>query len=378
MYCHSGKNRSSEPSSSMIPSQHVDSRSSYISSEMFSFKEARIICFSHKEDVDGISSAALVKAAYKTKVLIVLVDYVNIVAQIQKIALLTYSLSEEKSLRKRRNVGKKLFICDLALSEKDRPQFIRSLLTIISNGYKVIYIDHHHLTQNVKLELRKIGVILIHSTEDCASILVYKILKKKLNSHATFIAAAGAITDQMENSPLASSIISRFDGQYLMLESAALSYMISASQDNDPFLAKIVNTLSEMRYPHEIEDGFLIAERYANKVSQVVKSAEKSIMRKENVAYIQGDNDIAASTLVNFILGISGQPVAIVYNVIDKVGSCVLAIRGMNCQLRLGRLVNDIALSVGGSGGGHDKDCGAVIPKNKINEFIARLNKSIE
>jgi len=40
-------------------------------------------------------------------------------------------------------------------------------------------------------------------------------------------------------------------------------------------------------------------------------------------------------------------------------------------------LVNDIASDIGGSGGGHDKACGAVIPKDKLDQFIQILNKRI-
>src|SRR5437763_1026047 len=48
---------------------------------------SRIVCLSHKEDVDGISSAALIKAAFKTKSVIILVDYANIILNLQKLAL---------------------------------------------------------------------------------------------------------------------------------------------------------------------------------------------------------------------------------------------------------------------------------------------------
>jgi nanoRNase/pAp phosphatase (c-di-AMP/oligoRNAs hydrolase) len=40
-------------------------------------------------------------------------------------------------------------------------------------------------------------------------------------------------------------------------------------------------------------------------------------------------------------------------------------------------LVNDIASDIGGSGGGHDKASGAVIPKEKLEQFIQLLNKQI-
>src|SRR5919107_2848674 len=46
-----------------------------------------IVCLSHREDVDGILSAALIKALSKTKrTHIVLADYANILSKLQKIA----------------------------------------------------------------------------------------------------------------------------------------------------------------------------------------------------------------------------------------------------------------------------------------------------
>jgi RecJ-like exonuclease len=44
----------------------------------------------------------------------------------------------------------------------------------------------------------------------------------------------------------------------------------------------------------------------------------------------------------------------------------------------LGKIVNLLATSLGGSGGGHDKACGAVVPKPKIKQFLTELNKKIK
>ncbi len=73
-----------------------------------------------------------------------------------------------------------------------------------------------------------------------------------------FFAAAGSLTDYMENKPIASAIVSRYDRVFLMLESTALSYMISAKQHEDEFLIELVNLLSGMKYPHDVEGGFSI------------------------------------------------------------------------------------------------------------------------
>jgi single-stranded-DNA-specific exonuclease len=271
-----------------------------------------------------------------------------------------------------------VFICDLGLNKKNEKNFIDLLGKLISKGCKVTYIDHHDLNKEVAVALKRLGVVLVHSLEECTSILVYNKYKRKFKAHAAFFAAAGALTDYMENRPVASTIVSRFDRQFLMLQSTALSYMIAANQQNDEFLNQIVDTLSEMKYPHEIEGGFSIAEKYAKKVSEAVKSIEQSIIRMENLAYAKSTVELSASVIVNFVLGASEKPVAIVYKLREDINSFVISIRGSkDCKVHLGRLVNHIATEVGGSGGGHEKASGAVIPKEKLDEFIQLLDGHI-
>jgi single-stranded-DNA-specific exonuclease len=332
---------------------------------------SRVVCFSHREDVDGLSSAALIKAAFKAKS-VVLVDYSNLISNLQKlIESLTLSSSSER-------LFDRVFICDLGLNKKNEKNFIDLLGKLISKGCKVTYIDHHDLNKDVAVALKRLGVVLVHSLEESTSILVYNKYKRKFKAHAAFFAAAGALTDYMENRPVASTIVSRFDRQFLMLQSTALSYMIAANQQNDEFLIQIVDTLSEMKYPHEIEGGFSIAEKYAKKVSEAVESIEQSIIRMENLAYARSTVELSASVIVNFVLGASEKPVAMVYKLREDINSFVISIRGSkDCKVHLGRLVNHIATEVGGSGGGHEKASGAVIPKEKLDEFIQLLDGHI-
>src|SRR5918912_354915 len=329
---------------------------------------SRIVCLSHKEDVDGISSASLIKAAFKTKSVVVLVDYANIILNLQKLAL---SSATERRIDR-------FFVCDLGLSKKNEQKFLEIVGKIVSSGSKVTYIDHHDLSMETALALKKLGVVLIHTVEECTSIQIYGKFKKKLKSQAAFFAAAGALTDYMENRPIASSIISRFDRQFLMLEATALSYMISASQHNNEFLCKIVDCLAEMKYPHEIEGGFSIVEKQAQKVSSAIKKIEESIIKTDNLAYMHSNLDLSANMIVNSVLGISERTVAIVYKLKADINCYIISIRGSkDCKVHLGRLINDIASEMGGSGGGHDKACGAVIPKEKIEDFIQRVDKCI-
>jgi RecJ-like exonuclease len=372
-----------------------------------------VVCLSHREDVDGILSAALIKAVSKTKrIQIVLADYANIISKLQKISAAASdsnlenanSTTKEDSNRSNNNSGsgsisptstststststttkigigkpQRLFICDLGLSKKTEDKFLGLLKEIISKGIKVTYFDHHDINDELRKKLKKTGVTLIHSVEECTSVQIYNKYKNKLDSHAAFFAASAALTDYMECRPLASAIMSRYDRQFLMLEATALSYMISSNQHNEEFLVNAVNTLSEMKYPHEIEGGFAIAERYAKKVADGVRIVQDSIAVKKKVAYTQSISDLSASVIVNFVLGISEKPVAMVYRLKDDINSYIISIRASKaCDVHLGRIVNEVASNLGGSGGGHEKACGAVIPKGRLEDFINAIDKHV-
>ncbi|MGH9975867.1 MAG: DHHA1 domain-containing protein, partial [Nitrososphaeraceae archaeon] len=373
-----------------------------------------VICLSHREDVDGLSSAALLKSAFKD-CYVILLDYANLIRHLKRLSFLMSNSSREDGIRsgslgaeglgaavssgssssssssdnkknraskasgaKKSRKNKKLIICDLGLNKKNETSFVEVLGEIVSTGYKVEYIDHHDVSEEIKSELRKVGVSLVHNTDECTSVQVYQRYKNKLNSYSSFYAAAGALTDYLEQRPIASKLVSRFDRHFLMLESTALSYMISSNQHDDRFLLKIVDSISKNNFPHDIEGGFMMAEKYAIRVSEAVKSLEGSITRKKKLAYVRNDIDLTASVIVNFVLGISGRPVALVYKPRDEINSFVISIRGSKeCEAHLGRLVNEISAQLGGSGGGHDKASGAVIPKDRLDEFIAELDRRI-
>lgn len=324
------------------------------------------ICISHKEDVDGISSAALIKMAFKVNT-VILVDYANMIKTLRSLVSSSHDIDSKID---------QLFICDLGLSKKNEYEFVNLLKEMIEEKCKVTYIDHHELDKKILSELKKIGVELMHGTDECTSIHIYNKYKRKFSSYAAFVAAAAALTDYLETKPIASNLVSRFDRQFLMLEATALSYMISSSQHDNDFLMTIVDDLSQKKYPHDIEGGFLRAEKHASKVLSVVKSIENSIILNKNLAHVQINSELPSSMVVNFVLGISGKPVALVYKLKDEINSYIISIRGSNeCKVHLGRLVNSLSSELSGSGGGHEKACGAVIPKQKFAEFIKQLDK---
>ena len=322
-------------------------------------------CISHKEDVDGICSAALIKAAFDISK-VMLVDYANLISRLEKVATMLDKIEQ-------------LFICDLGLSKKTEQKFTELLQRMVSAGAEVVYIDHHDISKETLQALKKADVTLVRTIDECTSIQVYTKYKKKLPDHAALYAAMGALTDYMENKPLAAGIVSRFDRQFLMLESTALSYMISSNQHDEPFLLKMVDTLAKMKYPHDIKGGFDIAEKFAKKVANAVESLQESIVTLDNLAYSPSAVELSSSMVVNFVLGSSGKPAAMVYKLKDDIKSYVVSIRGSaECKVHLGRITNDIASDLGGSGGGHDRACGAVIPKANLQKFIETLDAKLD
>ncbi len=323
-----------------------------------------IVCISHKEDADGLCSAVIIKSAVNVSK-VVLVDYSNLISKLEKVAESPDKIEQ-------------LFVCDLGLSKKNEEKFVELLSRIRTAGAEVTYIDHHDISKETLSGLKKAGVTLVHTVDECTSVQAYSRYKKKIPAHAAFFAAMGALTDYMETRPLASMIVPKFDRQFLMLEATAFSYMISANQHNDEFLGKAVDTLAKMKYPHDIRGGFEVAEKYARNVAKAVESIQDSIVKLDNLAHAPSTVELSSSMVVNFVLGTSEKSVAMVYKFKDDIKSYILSIRGSaDCKIHLGRLVNEVASGLGGSGGGHDRACGAVIPKDKLQEFIETIDNRV-
>src|SRR3970282_2543218 len=158
-------------------------------------QRTKVICISHKEDADGISSAALIRQAFGGDS--VLVDYPGQMEAIQKVC------ADEKL--------KSLYICDLGLSKKNQDEFVDLLRILKKNHVAVTYIDHHDIDPKIAKELEKIKVKMIHDINECTTVQVYNAFKSKLSDQAPFIAACAAITDYMEDRPIGSKLLQIYD-----------------------------------------------------------------------------------------------------------------------------------------------------------------------
>lgn len=321
----------------------------------------KVVCISHKEDADGIGAASLIRQAFGGDTR--LVDYPGLMTELDQ-------LRNDDSL-------KTVFICDLGLSKTNQDQFVALLKDLRKKHVSVTYIDHHDLEESIKKKIEALKVKLIHTVNECTTVQVYNAFKSKLNDHSSFIAACSAVTDYMEDRPIGAKLLQRFDRQFVLLEATVLTFTIVSHQKDNEYLLYLVDELSQMRYPHDIPNTFEFARIQAERISGVIQKVKENMKKMKNLAYMEV-TDSGASMAVNFVLGLSGKDVGVSYKFREEKGIYAVSIRGSrSCKLHLGRIVNQLATDLGGSGGGHDKACGAVIPKEKISQFVKKFNSKI-
>ena len=199
-------------------------------------KRTKVICISHKEDCDGISSASLIRQAFGGDS--ILVDYPGQMDALNQVVL------DEKL--------KSLYICDLGLSKKTQDEFIEIMKKLRKNRVSVTYIDHHDIDSSVIKSLEKIKVKIIHNINECTAVLVYDAFKSKLNDHASFVAACAAITDYMEDRPIGSKLLQIYDRQFVLISATVMTYNIVGHQKEPDYLLYLVEELAESKFPHEI------------------------------------------------------------------------------------------------------------------------------
>ncbi len=325
-------------------------------------QRTKVICISHKEDCDGISSAALIRQAFGGDA--ILVDYPGQMEALNQVVL------DEKL--------KSLFICDLGLSKKTQDEFIDIMTRLRKNKVSVTYIDHHDIDPDVVKALLKIKVKVIHDINECTAVLTYTAFKSKLNDHASFVAACAAITDYMETRPLGAKLLQIYDRQFALISATVMTYNIVGRQREPDYLQYLVEELADSRFPHDIPNTYEFAQIQVEKLSQMIAKVKVGLKTMTNLGHME-ILDAGASGAVNFVMGLSGKDVGVAYKERVDHGIYAVSVRGSkDCKVHLGKIVNLLATSLGGSGGGHDKACGAVIPKPKIKKFITELNKKIK
>jgi oligoribonuclease NrnB/cAMP/cGMP phosphodiesterase (DHH superfamily) len=314
-------------------------------------------CLSHRKDVDGLGSASLSVAATGGEV--VLSDYDDLVENLRGIP----------------DDAERVVLSDLGADTADFPEFLEQMARLASHA-KVTYIDHHFMSEGAKRKLRKAGVQVVHDTSECASMLTYKTFKDQLPERARLIALCGAVTDYMDDSPMAKKMMEQSDRQFVLLEASMLSYALGRMEGREGFPEMVVRELSGMKHPHEIPGVPQAAVEELEKVAQLGEFVKAHGTKKGRLAYMV-TVQYSTGNIAKLLIGAFEVPVGMAMKE-KKKGWYEVSLRGTSeCKVHLGRTVAKISASMGGSGGGHRKAAGCRIPVTKVDELIGALAKKV-
>ena len=324
--------------------------------------ERSTIAISHRKDADGISSAALIR--YLTDAHIFLTDYGDMVETLSGVGR-----------------ANEYFIADLGLNPNTFEGFLRQVERLSEYG-QVNYIDHHPLQKDFEDKIRSAGVRIIHSVEECASVLIYKEYAERFEeSPAMKIAACcGAITDYMDLQPYAKKIIASFDRQFLLYEATVLSFSIATigrgSSESNSQLIHVAEELASGKLPHQLENASSFAQSYAERSAELISLARKNGRRMKNFAYYL-TSESSTGNVANFLVGVFEVPVGVALRVEDP-GYYEISLRSIQeSNHDLGKIVGRIASKLNTSGGGHPHASGARIKQQDLERFLQLLDDEL-
>ncbi|MBI3859156.1 MAG: hypothetical protein HY296_02790 [Thaumarchaeota archaeon] len=314
-------------------------------------------CISHVKDVDGVGAAAIVKAATGARVM--LSDYDTLMEDLDRIPKET----------------EQFFLCDLGSDNSNVDQFLEKLKSI-SRRAKVTYVDHHFMSGATKRRLRSSGVRLVHDVKECSSILAYLTLKESLPAGASLVALYGAVTDYADGSPNARVLMERADRQFVLFEAAMLAFALGRKGAAGGFPELVVDELSRMKHPHEIEGVPRLAVEQLEKVRELEDEVRSKGKRSGKLAYMV-TGQYSTGNVSKLLIGAFGVRVGVALKE-KSPGWYEVSLRGTSeCKAHLGRTIDRISAKLGGNGGGHKVAAGCRIPVGRMDDMLTELEKKI-
>ena len=311
--------------------------------------KSKSMCVSHIKDIDGLVSVALIKLATKSHFL--LANYGNI----------------NDCLRRIHDTYQLIYICDLGINETLIKEFAR-----IRKFADLIYIDHHPLDSSLLDSLHNLGVQVIHNQLDCAGVLTYNLFHSDFSHEAGLLACYAAISDRLENGPLAKKLLPHYDRDFVLQETMLLSYAIEKADSN--YKKKLVNWLAELEYPHRMPDVMKLACEQIERVA-VLRGQLGSRSQRIGDIFYADSGEFSPGTIANLLMDICAANVCVGIDTNKQTEISDLSIRASpKVKINLGKKVSKLAKRFGGIGGGHSKASGARIPASKLVEFLQALD----
>lgn len=317
----------------------------------------KTFCISHRKDVDGLASAAITVAA--TGGDLILSEYDDLV----------------QNLRRVPDGAERVVLTDLGADSADFPDFLKEMKRVTKTA-KVTYIDHHYMSPEAKRKLRGVGVEVVHDATECASMLAYRAFKDLLPERARLYALCGAVTDYMDESPMAKAIMEKADRQFVLLEATMLALALGKNANEEGYPEMIVAELSKMKHPHEIAGVPEAAVRQLEVEATLGMKVKSEGKKSGRLAYMV-TSQYSTGNIAKLLIGAFDVPVGVAMKE-KQDGWYEVSLRGTSeCRVHLGRTIARIALKLGGSGGGHRKAAGCRVPTSRSHEMISLLAKRV-
>ena len=314
-------------------------------------------CISHRKDVDGLGSASLVVAATGADFL--LSEYDDIIANLGKVPPDT----------------ERFFLCDIGTDNADAGQFTE-LMKGLAKRCRVTYIDHHLISEATVNRLKRAGVKVVHDEKECASILTYQTLQKELPPGSHMMALYGAVTDYMDDSPVATKLMEKSDRHLVLLEASMLSFALGRKAGKEGFPEMVVGELAKLKRPHEIDGvpALALEQVQDNTALELVVKDEGKL--KGRLAYMV-TGEYSTGNVAKLLIGAFGVPVGLAMK--EKTeGWFEVSLRSTSeCRVHLGRLISRVSAQLGGSGGGHRKAAGCRVPVGMAEKMIDAVVRAV-
>ena len=315
-------------------------------------KGSKSVCVTHMKDVDGLICGSLLRYT---------IDSDSILANYGNLNECLKSISDYYD---------QVFICDLGINKSTLDEFRR-----IREFARIIYIDHHQLESDLIEKLEKLNVILARDLRDCAGALTFDLLHRFLPREAGLLACFAAISDRLEDGPIALKLITQFDRDFVLFETMMLTYAIESAEIS--IKKKIIYHLSNLNPPHKMVEVSSLALSYADKIANLRRELPLVSSRINNVAYVK-TKGVSSGTVANILLDVCNVAVAVCYNLNTEDDIVDLSVRSKKTStINLGNETFKLAERFGGFGGGHLRASGARIPSANLMEFIHELSELV-
>ncbi|MDG7011260.1 MAG: hypothetical protein JRN57_03975 [Nitrososphaerota archaeon] len=314
-------------------------------------------CITHRKDIDGLASGSMSVAATGGELL--LSDYDDMVDNLRKVP----------------DDAERVVVTDLGADSADFAQFLGEMQRVARHA-RVTYIDHHYMSDPAKRKLRKAGVQVVHDVRECASMLTYRTFRDVLPEGARLNALCGAVTDYMDDSPMARKLMEKGDRHFVLLEATMLSLALGNRAEEAGFPEMVVAELAAMKLPHEIAGVPEAAVRQLGKEEALGDEVKKGGKKLGRLAYMV-TSQYSTGNVAKLLIGAFDVPVGVSMKE-KNPGWYEVSLRGTSeCKVHLGRTIAKVAGSLGGSGGGHRKAAGCRVPTSRADEMLKALSKRV-